>query len=545
MKQRALSGARLLACAGLGLSLPAMAGPPTIDLLLQHGDTPTGSPDGRTVTSIRTTCGPTRDRFAAMIELDGEQSSLLEPVPLSAVWGVHPDPGPDGTRQVLVYEQAPTGTLLLDEVRFEDVFGYTAQGLVARSSLVSVGACSPMSRGAGLLDSAWVGSTLLALGGSNAPDTLAPAVVEYASISRPGITSAGHAYWLAGTKPPADTLPDRHALYIETSGGPVRAWVQTDTEAAGSTVRSLGPYAVSNLGGFALCIAGLDNGDQVALRAEWDGTDPLVYPLTTGSAVVGKNRLLSAVGNLTGERWRRLLHVGAAESTGQPSQHWFVVAETSTTNPQGTYHAVVMSNGLMNFVHGRSDAAYGDRTIYGPPLHVAMNAQGDVASVWNVEETAAGHEGERLGRQALFVNQVRVLETGGPVPVGGEPNPGALTNFPGRHWISISGRDAEGVVSVFFVGNVDRLNQGALAEHLPALYRLNFQTESGTPCSSDWNLDGNINSSDISVYLTDWLEDLQLDPHTTVADFNGDGVTNSTDISAFLTDWLAGVSGGC
>lgn len=64
----------------------------------------------------------------------------------------------------------------------------------------------------------------------------------------------------------------------------------------------------------------------------------------------------------------------------------------------------------------------------------------------------------------------------------------------------------------------------------------------GTPCPANWNSDGQVNSADISAFLTTWIECVQsgaLD-----ADFNQSGEVNSADISAFLTAWLEGV-GGC
>jgi hypothetical protein len=67
--------------------------------------------------------------------------------------------------------------------------------------------------------------------------------------------------------------------------------------------------------------------------------------------------------------------------------------------------------------------------------------------------------------------------------------------------------------------------------------------EAAVGCAADWNDDGQVNSSDISGFLTAWVA--ALGGGDAVADFNGDGLVNSTDISAFLTGWLAAVTGGC
>lgn len=62
-------------------------------------------------------------------------------------------------------------------------------------------------------------------------------------------------------------------------------------------------------------------------------------------------------------------------------------------------------------------------------------------------------------------------------------------------------------------------------------------------CPADWNGDGNIDSSDISAFISSWLASIASG--TLDADFDGDGVVNSSDISAFLTAWLAAVGGWC
>jgi len=64
-----------------------------------------------------------------------------------------------------------------------------------------------------------------------------------------------------------------------------------------------------------------------------------------------------------------------------------------------------------------------------------------------------------------------------------------------------------------------------------------------TACASDWNVDGSVNSNDISAFLTSWLG--SVGEGGLYADFNGDGAVNSNDISAFLTAWLSAIQGGC
>jgi hypothetical protein len=65
----------------------------------------------------------------------------------------------------------------------------------------------------------------------------------------------------------------------------------------------------------------------------------------------------------------------------------------------------------------------------------------------------------------------------------------------------------------------------------------------GGSCPADWNGDATVNSSDISAFLTAWLD--SVNQGNLNADFDANGQVNSTDISAFLTAWLQAVEGGC
>jgi YVTN family beta-propeller protein len=65
----------------------------------------------------------------------------------------------------------------------------------------------------------------------------------------------------------------------------------------------------------------------------------------------------------------------------------------------------------------------------------------------------------------------------------------------------------------------------------------------GVPCPADWDGNGQVNSTDISAFLTAWLD--SLNNQNLNADFDNNGIVNSSDISAFLTAWLQAVQNGC
>jgi hypothetical protein len=62
-------------------------------------------------------------------------------------------------------------------------------------------------------------------------------------------------------------------------------------------------------------------------------------------------------------------------------------------------------------------------------------------------------------------------------------------------------------------------------------------------CPADWNGDAQVNSSDISAFLTSWLD--SINNNDLNADFDGSGSVNSSDISAFLSAWLQALQGNC
>ena len=69
-------------------------------------------------------------------------------------------------------------------------------------------------------------------------------------------------------------------------------------------------------------------------------------------------------------------------------------------------------------------------------------------------------------------------------------------------------------------------------------------------CRADSDVDGTINSRDISHFLAGWVQTRNLlpgelpPPGVRSGDHDGDGTVTTADIGAFLNDWLATVAGG-
>ncbi|HYE03676.1 MAG TPA: hypothetical protein VD963_10635 [Phycisphaerales bacterium] len=78
----------------------------------------------------------------------------------------------------------------------------------------------------------------------------------------------------------------------------------------------------------------------------------------------------------------------------------------------------------------------------------------------------------------------------------------------------------------------------------PADFAVAAVVPAGTiPCPADWDDNDVVNTSDISLYLNDWFNDIATS--NTVADFDHNGVTNTSDLSQFLSTWFAALSGNC
>jgi hypothetical protein len=63
-------------------------------------------------------------------------------------------------------------------------------------------------------------------------------------------------------------------------------------------------------------------------------------------------------------------------------------------------------------------------------------------------------------------------------------------------------------------------------------------------CSTDWNCDDVVNSTDVSEFINSWFADQVGGTHA--ADFDHNGVVNSTDVSGFINAWFEeGGEQGC
>ena len=169
----------------------------------------------------------------------------------------------------------------------------------------------------------------------------------------------------------------------------------------------------------------------------------------------------------------------------------------------------------------------------------AVNMGGNLATVRNLEENEfirAQVLGFDLADRRGWIGFNDVEFEGNFVWVSGEPV--VFTNWSGGE--PNNNPDPENYVEMF--GSNGLWND---AQQTAATVRWGVVevTSGGGGCPVDWNTDGDVNSGDISSFLTDWIASVQAG--NLVGDFNHDGQTNSGDISSFLTGWIDAVTNGC
>jgi len=124
-------------------------------------------------------------------------------------------------------------------------------------------------------------------------------------------------------------------------------------------------------------------------------------------------------------------------------------------------------------------------------------------------------------------------------------SPLSVTLPEGRYWLHLKANNAptfSASINHGFFGLQSR-SRGSSGNFTTFQRPIALRLIQGTACPADWDGSGTVNSTDISAFLTAWLD--SLNNQDLNADFDGNGTVNSSDISAFLTAWLQAVTDGC
>lgn len=180
---------------------------------------------------------------------------------------------------------------------------------------------------------------------------------------------------------------------------------------------------------------------------------------------------------------------------------------------------------------GRWRAVWGPGAADDPRVSVTMESGIRLSPEWS---SLAVRAGARATRSFTITNE-GPLEQSCTVTI--EESPWPATADPGETPSLPPGHAAE--VDITVAPPSDAAGQRA-----EALVTARSDRDGGTRgygrltievfCPSDWNLDGRVNTLDITAFLNDWTGS---DPE---ADFNGDGVADTRDVLAFLNSFASG-----
>ncbi len=411
---------RLLGVAAvLVLALAGSASAQTATALIQAGQEIPGGNAGQTVTSINTSAANHSGGYAFTCNTDDAGATV------STVWGNLAG----GTGTVLRREGLYG---VYDQQSFETFFGI-GETTVAYSPL-----SNNTDSGSTSLDGVFLNDDPVAVEEEVYPFTPG---YWWSFGSRPGVTQDGIPYFVGGITDTQGGSTDNRGLFYGLDAAPrlIGGDMITglpDPVVTGSAGISF-DYRVSALGTHYIAEVGTNTGSTTNDNSMViDGAVIMIdgMPVTEASPVP------AAAGGLPGENWDNF----DSEGINENGDYMF----TGDTDGATATDEFLLLNGQIVLREGDMIDGY---VITGSIESAYMNADGDYAVVWDVLV-------DGVSKEALFFNGDLMLMEGDPVDVDGDgtPEPGAiLAGFTGIASLSIGDRDNGGVVTMYFVGDVD------------------------------------------------------------------------------------------
>lgn len=249
--------------------------------------------------------------------------------------------------------------------------------------------------------------------------------------------------------------------------------------------------------------------NQMALGTD-AGTD--THIIIDGAVVAAREGSLVFPG--AAENWENFRHVGINNAGN------YVLSGDTSARPD--MDGFLAYNGALI---ARESGALDGRTLNDQPLAVSINNSNRIAFIWHTSLGTTIFYGD-----AADTDSIRALFTVG----------------------EMIDTDGDGVGDFFLTDFSDSPFGLDLADTGLIYVNVNIAPPGGAPveaiigfprCRTDCNVDGTVNSGDISSFLAVWVRSVQ-NPDL-AADFNHDLTVNSGDLSAFLTQWIADLTGGC
>jgi hypothetical protein len=412
-------------------------------LLRENGSIP-GAPAGQIVSSLNNTATNHAGGYSVTVNSSGGAGAL------SHVWG-----NASGGAGTVMRTEGTFGSLV--QTAFESFYGMADAGQIAYSA---TGTGGPI----GGFDSVWLDDVPLAVEGE--PIASLPGLY-WRFGSRPGVTADGIPYWVGGTTDTVGGPTQNYGLFLGASatvvllGGQVVPGLPAPLDSSSSIDFD---YRFSALAAHSIVPVLMDTTSTTDGVITVDGSGLLI----DGTLVREGRAVPAAAGGLPGELWGTFDFTGITESG-----EWFFTANTSAAL---TTDEIIVKNG--SIIHREGDVLDG-RTLTGDIEGAYMNEDGDVAYVWDVMDATA--------LEALFVNdELALLETD-LVDLDGDGTVEAtshLADFTGISALTMSDRDASGVVSLYFTADIDTAGTSSTTDDIEGFFCLLFATSGATSVAS-------------------------------------------------------------
>ncbi len=423
-------------------ALAAPAGAQVASALLTEGGAIPGA-GGATASSLNNT---------AVNHAGGYACSTTSSDGLTRVWG-SADGGAGGVLRV----ESTIGDL--EQTSFESFYG------IGNGGEVSYGAtCNNTSTLATGLDTVWLDDMPVAV--EEDPVTSLPGQF-WTFASRPGVTGDGVPYWVGGISDTSGGGTQLRGLFKGTDAtvvylaGDSVPEVPFDLSTTGSTIDF--DYRFSELGNRHIVPALIDSGsslnDAVLLK---DGEG-----LVLGGALVREGSAVPAsIGGLPGEAWSVFDYVGVTED-----DEWFFTADT---NAATSSDEVIVVNGLIQ--HREGDTLDGF-VLSGAMEGAYMNADGDLAFVWDVDDPMLGNV------EALYAGGRLILKEGDEVDLDGDGfvDAGAVVaGFTGISTLTLGDRLPDGTMNVYFTADIDTMGTTSTLDDTEGFFCVNVPSSAWT-----------------------------------------------------------------
>lgn len=338
--------------------------------------------------------------------------------------------------------------------------------------------------------------------------------------SRPNMTNNGIPYWIGGAGPCATTATANRALLAGNppvslfQGGDIIGGVGLPAETSGidfdTKLSANGTHYISLV--FADTAPAANDAVVIIDGAAVNASGGL---LREGDAVA------VAAGGLAGELWSAFDALYVTEAG-----EYFV---TGDTNAAVAMDEFVLKNGVIILREGE---VISGNVVSGAIESGAMNETGDWAVTWDfgTPETLILNGRAILTEGALMDwNGDGTLDANDRTAPG-DVRPATLVDFSGlAPAIALSERDADGLVTVYFTGEVDFQNTTSTTDDREALWSIRTH-----PCPGDLTGDGAIDLADLAGFLAAFGTSTGDPGYILLADLDFSGTVDLADLAGLL-----------